>query len=278
MAPADAPRDPIESFNDAIRPAQLMVEVFRLLDSPEGPKTEHELMSQLRGMLASTTTEELLLVKNELFLGIIRERSPLKKADLRTESIVHLLRQAVVASATAFETYLGNLVGTYLHQVIKLRQREFFPVGDRDLQEAFKDLKFDLGEVVRLLNEDSSEIALFVGKKLEAHIRNKFLGSVLAVSVIGRLLGLSSPWDNIAQHLQREPRELQKHVRMTLERRNDIVHRGDRSREQPDTVQQMTFAYAQQSVSAIAYTCQALDELVKKRLAELRTAVAQERA
>lgn len=275
---ADVQRDPIESFNDAIRPAQLMVEVFRLLDTSGGPQTEHELMSMLRGALACTSAEELLLIENELFLGIIRERSPLKKKDLRTESLVHLLRQAVVASATAFETYLGNLVGAYLHQVIKLRQREFFPVGDRELQDAFKDLKFDLGEVVRLLNEDPSEIALFVGKKLEGHIRNKFLGSVLAVTVIGRLLGLSNPWENIAQHLQREPKELQKHVRMTLERRNDIVHRGDRSRERPELVQQMTFAYAHQSVSAVTYTCQALDELLKKRLAELRSAALQERA
>lgn len=274
----DVQRDPIESFNDAIRPAQLMVQVFMLLESPDGPRSEHELMAQLRSLLGSPSIEELLLIKNEIFLGIVREAAPLKKAHLRTASLCHLLRQAVVAAATAYETYLGNVVRAYLPRVIELRGRGFLPRDDKLLSEAFKALRFELDDVIRLLNDDPKAIALFVGNKLDAHFRASFLGKTSGVYVAGRLLGLQDPWTNIAAQLQRDAKDLERHVRMTLQRRNDIVHRGDRTQEEPNIVQPIALAYAKQSVGAIEHTCLAFDELAKARLLEMQAASIGEKA
>jgi len=274
----DSARDPIESFRDAIRPAQLMVEVFVLLDSPDGPRSDDELVMKLRALIDSPVAEELLLIRNEMFIGLVREAAPLKKAQLKTASLAHLLRQAVVASATAYETYLGNLVRSHLPRVIELRGRNFLPLDDKKLKEAFKDLKFELGEVIRLLNDDPKSIALFVGNKLESHFRAGFLGKTSGVYVAGRLLGLADPWVDIAVSLQRDAVELEKHVKTTLQRRNDIVHRGDRTQEQPDVVQPITLAYAKQSVGAIDQACLALDGLVKARLKELQATTLQEQA
>jgi hypothetical protein len=60
----------------------------------------------------------------------------------------------------------------------------------------------------------------------------------------------------------------------TVRRRNDIVHRADRS--QSDTggePQTITFAWTQQAVDTINHICLALDELVAARIAQIRAMI-----
>ena len=56
----------------------------------------------------------------------------------------------------------------------------------------------------------------------------------------------------------------------TVRRRNDIVHRADRSQDDPAGLEQdISFAWTQHAIDAINHTCLALDELVTTRLTEL---------
>jgi hypothetical protein len=88
---------------------------------------------------------------------------------------------------------------------------------------------------------------------------------------VGALLALDNPWEQIAGKLQRDKKELMKVIEETTRRRNDIVHRADRPQSDPGgEAQEIGFAWTQQAVDTIRHVCLALDELVNKRMQDLR--------
>ena len=78
----------------------------------------------------------------------------------------------------------------------------------------------------------------------------------------------------VAACLNRNREELTKTLNNTIKRRNDIVHRADRSRADPSgDAQVITFAWTQHAVDIINHVCLALDELVAARVAELEAMI-----
>ncbi len=263
---------PRQAFEDNLRPAVLLLRVYRLLDSNDNILTEGELLDALREIIRATVDEDLMLIYNELFLGLVRERAQLPRSTLRQATLCHLLRQAVVASCTALETYLPALLRANLPVMIRARGRDFVPRSDQTLQEYFADLTFSLDETLRLLDDENAPE--YISSKIMGLANFKYLSSRRGIYVVGRLLGLSKPWDEIAEHLNRDKRELMKTLDDTVRRRNDIVHRADRPQTDPGgEAQVITFAWTQQAVDTIKHICLALDELVAARVAEMETMI-----
>lgn len=274
MSPAITSLSPRQTFEDNMRPAILLLQVYRLLDSNDKILTEGQMVTALRSVVQATADEDLMLIYNELFLGLVRERAQLPRSTLRQSTLCHLLRQAVVASCTALETYLPALLRANLPVVIRARGRDFVPQGDTDLQSYFADLQFSLDETLRLLADENA--ADYISGKILGLANFKYLSSRKGIAVVGRLLGLSRPWDELAQHLRRDKKELMNILDDTVRRRNDIVHRADRSQETPDgDPQPITFAWTQQAVDTINHICLALDELVADRIQHMRAMIAE---
>src|SRR5215831_19224546 len=61
---------PRQIFEDNIRPAELMLRVYRLLEH-DTPKTDGEMVQALRALVKADADEGLLLIYNEIFLGLI---------------------------------------------------------------------------------------------------------------------------------------------------------------------------------------------------------------
>ena len=62
----------------------------------------------------------------------------------------------------------------------------------------------------------------------------------------------------------------------TVRRRNDIVHRADRSQDAlGGDPQPITFAWTQQAVDTINHICLALDELVTVRIEQIQAMIAE---
>jgi hypothetical protein len=209
-----------------------------------------------------------MLIYNEIFLGLVRESAQIPQAAFKRTALSNLLRQSVVAACTGLDTYLPSLLRANLPTVIEAKGREFFP-QDNNLREYFKDLTFDLSETLRLLGDPHA--TLYIANKILSLTSFKYLSSAKGVHAVGALLGLESPWDQIAGKLQREKRELMKVLEETTRRRNDIVHRADRPQSDPNgDPQEIGFAWTQQSVDTIKHICLALDELVVQSMAQLR--------
>lgn len=250
---------PIQVFRDTFRIAELLIDVYTLLQN-DGLQREGRLVDSLRALLACKEDEPILLIANEVFLGCIREAAEVDEQKLRRQSLESLLRQAVVSGCTAYETYLSTLLAEHVLTVIELRQHEFFPTDD-EVVKYFKDMALGIHEAFRLLNQ--ADRALFLRNKIVTYVQKKNLSSVNGLHTVGLLLGVPDPWDTLAAHLNRDRKELKRTIADAIERRNAIVHRADRDLSSKDLEKQsINLAWAQQAVDTIKHVCVGLDEIV----------------
>jgi hypothetical protein len=268
---------PKQVFEDSFRMAELLLHVYRLLEN-DGLKTEGAMVAALRNLLQTEQDEPIQLIVNTVFLGCIRESANVPGAQLRPQSLHNLLRQAVVSGCTAYETYLSALLAEHILTVIEVKQQDFFPT-DPEVLKYFADLSLGINEAFRLLNKEDR--ALFLRNKIVTFVQKKNLGSVAALKTVGLMLGLEDPWQRLAQHLQREKKEITAMVKAATDRRNDIVHKADRNMDTETLEKQaIAFAWTQQVVDTIKHVCLGFDEMVAIRMAQHRAdlAVRQETA
>ncbi len=262
---------PRQIFEDNIRPADLLLKVFRLLEH-DAPNTEDEVLRTLRGLVKAEHDEGLMVIYNEVFLGLIRERADVPPASIKRSALCNLLRQSVVTASTALETYLPILLRDNLPEVIRLRGKDFVPKKDEEIKNQFKNLTFDLGDAVRILTDPDP---LFIANKMISSLNFSYLSGKRGIHVAGVLLALDNPWGLIARQLGRAEDEIKKTLDATVKRRNDIVHRADRSQDDPaGAAQEIGYPWAKQAVETIRVVCLALDDLVIGRLRELKTQTA----
>jgi hypothetical protein len=212
---------PIQTFNDNIRPAHLMLHIYSLLYTEDTLIDSGEMVEALRVLVKASIDEDLLLVYNEIFLGLVREGAAIPRSSLRRGTLAHLLRQAVVVSCTGLDTYLPALLRFNLPVVIQAVGRDFMPRDDKEIKDYFKSLTFSLDELLRLLDDPNPE--QYISNKILGLTNFSYLSSRKGVQVTGRLLGVPQPWEQIARHLGREPADLMSVLDDTVKRRNDII-------------------------------------------------------
>src|SRR3954465_14282157 len=120
---------PRQIFEDNIRPADLLLKVYRLLEH-DAPNTEADVVKALREVVKADKDESLLVISNGIFLGLIRELAEVPPSAIKRSAPCNLLRQAVVPASTALETFLPILLRDNLAEVIRLRGRDFVPRND----------------------------------------------------------------------------------------------------------------------------------------------------
>ena len=264
-----SPLSPKQAFKENIHPAELLLQVYTLLENDE-VLTSGELVTELRAIVKADDDEELLLIYNEVFTGLVREAANVPKSTLRKAKLENLLRQAVVAACTGLDTYLPSVLRAHLPDVIRAKGRAFFP-QDTQLREFFSDLQFDLATTLRLLG-DPDGAPLFIANKILGLTSFKYLSNKKGVHAVGALLGIEKPWDAIAEHLGRDKRQLMSLLTQTTDRRNDIVHRADRPQSDPGgEIQSIGFIWARQAVDTVKHVCLGLDELIVDEMGRLNT-------
>lgn len=265
---------PRQLLEDNIRPAELLLKVYRLLEH-DAPATEGEMVQALRNLVQASADEGLMVIYNEIFLGLIRERAQIAPTAIRRSALCNLLRQAVATACTALETYLPVLLRTQLPKVIQSKGREFVP-KDKEVAEQFKNFTINLTEVARLLTDPDP---LFIANKMISFVNFSYLSGKRGIHVTGSLLGIADPWSQIAERLGRDEEDLKKIVEETVNRRNDIVHRADREKKNLDgPPQEIGYAWAKQAVDTISHVCLCLDELVSAQVAEMQKQPAEPQA
>jgi hypothetical protein len=266
---------PRQTFLSNIRPAELLLQVYSLLDTNDRFMDQKQMIEVLRPIVKADKSEDLLVVYNEIFLGLIREEAKITPSTLRRSTLCHLLRQAVVASCTGLDTYLPALLKANLPVVIRALKRDFMPRDDKVVNDKFKGMTFSLDDMVRVMT-DTESAPEHLSNKLMGYINFSYLSSSKGVHVVGRLLGLQQPWKQIAEQLKRAPEELEKIVDDATNRRNDIVHRADRSQKDTEgEAQEITYHWTMQAVDTIRLVCLTLDELVIDNIKEYQQVLEQ---
>jgi hypothetical protein len=272
-------RSPLEIFEDNIRPADFLLQVYHLLDTNDHLQTEGELIESLRTILQANPKEDLLMINNKAFLGLVRENARLHPTTLKRVTLSHLLRQSIIVACTAMETFLPALLRSNLPIVIRARGRDFIPITDGEIVGYFKDLNFTLDETLRLVGETArtnsdAYASEFISTKILGLIKFQYITGQKGVNLVGKLLGLDNPWDRISEHLTREKKQIKENLETTIDRRNDIAHRADSSKDDLEgEPQEISYSWTKQSIDTVQHVCIALDELVAVRIKELEAAI-----
>jgi hypothetical protein len=178
-----------------------------------------------------------------------------------------LLRQAVVAACSAVDVYYPALLRQHLTQVIKVKERNFLP-GDGITKDFLKDFRLKLEDSLRLISD--AEPSRVLGDLFVEHIKNKTLSNSQGVIVSLQILGVEEVWNKLAAQIGQPKEALIKQFDALVSRRNDIVHRGDRSSKDPiGPAQSIGYAWADSHIHAARSVVQASDELVQAQMLAL---------
>ena len=255
---------PKTDFENNFRTAETLLKVYRLLEFPDGPQTQHSLMQRIREMLMTDEDEELILLINELFLGVIRQNADVRPAVFKRENLSMLLRQAVVAACSALDVYYPALLKAHLPLMIQIKQRNFIPT-DKTVRDFMRNFNLKLEDVLRVINDPSPESIL--GTMFVDYLKGKTLSNSQGVMVSLLFLGIENPWDRIAERLGQSKDSLMKQFDSFVSRRNEIVHQGDRDPRDPNgELQGIQFSWAEHHIRVIGSVVFASDELVEEQL------------
>lgn len=226
------------------------------------------MLDGLRAVVGIRSDEYLLLLHNNVFVGLVRENAQLNPGHLRAAALCNLLRQSVAAACTALDTFVPSLLRANIGTVLAAKGRDFLPT-DKEARSFFQGVTFTLEDTVRLLNDPDS--ALFIANRIIDVVKDKGMANVTGIHAVGSILGVEDPWCRIGERLDRNPGELRTLLSNTVSRRNDIIHRSDRSKTDPDgPMQEIALSWTMQAVDNIKHVCTALDELVGDRMRALR--------
>ncbi len=255
---------PLADFESNFRTAETLLKVYRLLDTPDGPQTEHTLMRQVRDLLMARDDEEIVLLVNELFLGAVREHADVNKKVFKHDSLCLLLRQAMVAACSSVDVYYPTLLREHLPRIIQVKQRNFLPT-DRMTKDFLKDFTLSLEDSLRMLADPDPVKVL--GEFFFEHLRRKTLSTSQGVAVVLQILGVDEPWSKIAAKLGTTKEPLMRQFDGLVNRRNDIVHRGDRSAKDPNgPPQEINLPWTDSHVRIARSVVLASDELVAEQI------------
>jgi RiboL-PSP-HEPN len=259
---------PLIDFESNFRSAETLLKVYRLLETPDGPQTKHALMERVRELLMASKEEELVLLINELFFGVVRENADVRQTVVKRDSLCLLLRQAIVAACSAIDVYYPALLRTNLPQIITVKQRNFVP-NDKNTRDFLKEFSLSMDETLRLITDPKPEQAL--GEYFFEYVKRRTFSTSQGVAVSLQFLGIDDGWSKIATRLGTNKEPLAKQFDSLVSRRNDIVHRGDRSSKDPTgDIQDISFAWASSNVQTARNVVQASDELVREAMDTLR--------
>lgn len=266
------PRDVFEAH---YRSADVLLRVYRLLESENGPQRDDLMMPKLRRLLKVSEQEELILLVNQLFLGLVREQADMNLAFFRKENLDLLLRQAVVAASSALDVFLPALLETYLPTVISIRQRNFVP-ADGDTRSFFSNFRLKLEDIWPLAEEARMEERwAMIARKVLDYCRGETLSNERGITATLSLLGVESPWARIAEQAGERESALRERLKKAITRRNDIVHRADRQVANPTgDPTPIDYVWTHNHVGAIRTVALACFNLAHEKATELKAAAA----
>ncbi|MCL4487041.1 MAG: hypothetical protein M1570_02775 [Chloroflexi bacterium] len=261
---------PLVDFESNFRSAETLIKVYRLLETPDGPQTKHALMERVRELLMAGKEEELVLLVNELFFGVIRENADIRNSVFRRDNLCLLLRQSIVAACSAIDVYFPALLKANLPQIIRIKQRNFLP-NDKNTRDFLREFNLTMDETLRLMADPTPEQVL--GEYFFEYVKRRTFSTSQGVGVSLLFLGADDGWTKIAARLGTNKEPLSKLFDSLVSRRNDIVHRGDRGSKDPTgAIQDISLSWASSHVQTARNVVQASDELVRQAMDSLREA------
>jgi hypothetical protein len=245
----------------------------------------HQLFRDLRSFepkqsLTLAVCEELAVpastalhhTKNDHLACSIKATIPMPSCLLANDGLDFLLRQSVLVSCTALESYFWDVLRENALTVIRAKGRK----TDSSLQ----NITLTLDDYLSLEGYDDPD------DRLRQIILRRFERGTLydlgKIDEIAGILTVKDLWTPMSKQIGLTPEQLKTQLSSLIKRRNDITHRADRPventpKEEVDShgLRAMTHAWATTHVMTAKSVVTASSEIFKKAIAQLEMILAQ---
>lgn len=251
---------PLTIFEQNFRSPSALLKIYRLLKYEEG-ETE-ELEELIREHLSVPGGEETFLISNDALHGLVRALAGLSPGFFQNRNLSLLLRQAVVAACSAADVYYNDIVTTY-GPVILLGRKQQAP-------SKLHEVPMTLGDYISL--SEYSDPKEKIRQVITKHLSRSSLSNVNGIATALQMMGVGkSPeqvWHLLEDQTGHSYGDLRDQISDLVSRRNDIVHRGDRSRYEKDAdePQEIDFPWADGHIQTLKKVVLASDGLVQEHL------------
>ena len=189
-----------------------------------------------------------------------------------TKGLDFLLRQAVVVSCGALESFVWDILRENALTVIKAKGRK--------ADDSLKNITLSLDDYLSLEEYGDPD------ERLRQIILNRFERGTLydleKVDEIMKILNVRDFWKDVAAHTGMADTEIKRHLTDLISRRNQIAHRADRPDEgtppeefDPHGLRPITRAWTSSRIATAKAFVQGADEAVGKAVAYLLQILAQ---
>lgn len=193
-----------------------------------------QLYELFKGLKEEQTTEELRLVVcrrwgvpnttairnacNEQMFLVARANVPIPQALLIENGADFLLRQTVVVTCTALESFFWDCLRENVLTIVRARRR--------GADESLRDIKLTLDDYLSLENyaDPNDRLRQIILKYYE----RKALYDSGSIESIATILTIRNFWEEVARRCGATPRDLRRNLDELIQRRNQITHRADR--------------------------------------------------
>ena len=129
---------PRQIFEDNIRPADLLLKVFRLLEH-DALNTEEALLRSLRELVKAEKDESLLVISNGIFLGLIRELAEVPPSVNQTQCLVQFVATGRCYRQHGVGNVPADLVAEQSARSDPASRTRFCAKNDEDIQEPIQE-------------------------------------------------------------------------------------------------------------------------------------------
>lgn len=255
--------------------AEYLLQLFELFhDLREETNVEELRLAICRKWGLSESTALRQACNDQMFL-VVRATAPIPQALLIENGADFLLRQAVVVSCTALESFFWDSLRENVLTIVRARRR--------GADESLRDLKLTLDDYLSIENwADPNE------RLRQIILKNFERGTLYATGDIDRIatiLTVRDFWNSVAQRCGQNARDVRRYLDELIQRRNQIAHRADRPNPDANPPEEQDghglraigFAWVNVRFSTAKSVVNAANECFRQALHQLERQLDQER-
>jgi HEPN superfamily RiboL-PSP-like protein len=251
-------------FNQMFAVTQSLLDMHEMFSGLRTEALTDNLRLALCEYLGEPERAALHHAKNDRVFVAARAAVPIPQALILPGGLDSLLRQAVVASSTALESFFWNALVENIMIVLKARKAKS--------DESIRSLTMTLGDYMSIQEYEDPDIR--VQQLILRNFERGTLYDATAIEKIAAALTIKDYWRQVEATCRHPASALKNTINELVRRRNQIVHRGDlpEDGEAPDAhgLRPINVAWVNQRVQAAKTLATATTTLIEGALERLK--------
>ncbi len=247
---------PLTAFKQNISAAEEMVRLRELLAGKNVRKIRKERAASLKKALRWRKVEQIDRSENEYLYIIIRAAADVSRTYFDSKQLEFLLRQAVVAGCSAMDCYFLEKIEENIWSVYSKKGADSPP----DLLR----LRITMGDYLEA--QSYTRKGWLLKAAMMNSIRFASFQSPDAIRDRLQLLGVRNFWNEVGHDMGMRPADLRRQVKEFVDRRNQIVHKGDRPGNKP---QPIDLRWVKRRMQLVDRLVKAADDVIDRQVASL---------